>query len=256
VERTERPLRERQRVTRRPSPRPAWRSPFVLVSAGALVVAAAIILLNQKPAPAPGSDFIQPPINWSSAVTDGQTAGSANAPVTLEVYADYQCPVCSRFDREELASLKASFIDTGILRIVAKDIAILGAPGARDESLELAVGARCAADQGKFWAYHDLVYWNQQRENKGDYTAEFVSAIANRAGVNLSTWKDCVDGKEARAAVQAASAAALAAGINSTPTIVLNGGAPAAGLPDLQALGASIQNLAKSAASPAPSATP
>jgi protein-disulfide isomerase len=176
-------------------------------------------------------------------VTDGETAGSPTAPVTLTVYADFQCPICGRFVREQLGNLKTQFIDTGILRVESRDLAILGR-GTPDESLALATGARCSADQGRYWAYHDLVYWNQQRENQGDYTAEFIRSIAIRAGVDTAKWDSCIAGTTARAAVLQASQAALSAGINSTPTLSLNGSTPVAGLPDAQSLITRIRSLA------------
>lgn len=243
LDRTERPIRERPRVAK-PRRRPAWQSPFALVSVAAVLVVAAIIVLNQKASPsASGDGLVQPPTNWSASVTDGETAGRADAPVTLAVYADFQCPICGRFAREQLGNLKTQFIDTGLLRVESHDIAILGS-GTRDELVELATGARCAADQGKYWAYHDLVYWNQQRENQGDYTAEFIRSIAIRAGADGATWDTCMSGTAARAAVRQDASAALQAGINSTPRLGFNGGTPVAGLPDAQSLIARIQSLA------------
>jgi protein-disulfide isomerase len=251
LERRDRPLRERPR-TARPTRRrrPIWQSPFVLVSAAALAVALAVILLNVKPAPSTGASLILPPTTWSSSATDGETAGSPNAPVTMDLYADFQCPVCGRFVRDQLGALKTEFIDTGTLRIVAKDIAFLG-KGAANESLEIATGARCAAAQNLYWPFHDLIYWNQQGENVGAYTSEFIRSVAARAGVDLSKWDTCVGGDADRAIVQRDTATALGQGINSTPTIVLNGGAPAVGLPDAAALAGEIRTLAAGVQPPA-----
>lgn len=256
VEREDRFPRDRARSPRRPTRPPLWRSPFALVSIGALLVVAAVIFLNQKPAASSGNGLIIPSVSWAASVTDGETAGRADAPVTLDIYADFQCPICGRFAREQLAGLKTEFVDTGMLRIVAKDIAILGT-GTRNESVELAVGARCAADQGKYWAFHDLVYWNQQGENLGEYTPELIASFAKGAGVDQGAWDTCIAGNAARAAVKADSAAALAAGIQSTPTLALNGGTPVPGLPDAEALKNSIQALAAAAnSSPAASSSP
>lgn len=260
LDRHDRPIRERTRISsRRPPRRPAWQSPFVLVSAAALVVAAAIILLNQKPAPtAPVGELITPPLTYAADIMDGEVLGRADAPVLLEVYADFQCPVCARWDREQLGKLKTQLVDAGILRIQARDIAFLGG-GAFDESLELATGARCAAEQNRYWPFHDLIYWNQGRENRGDHDAGFIAAVADRAGLDRTAWDACVARQDGRDAVKAATATALARGINSTPTVALNGGTPVAGLPDLNALIAQIQGLAGlpgATLAPVPSAVP
>lgn len=260
LERHDRPIRDRSRAsTRRPPKRPIWQSPFAVVSAAALVVAVAIIVLNQKPVPSPSTvDLVTPPIAYAADIVDGETLGRAGAPVLMEVWSDFQCPFCARFVREQFGTLKTRFVDAGILRIQARDIAILGT-GERDESLELATGAACAAQQNRYWAYHDLVLWNQGRENQGDHSPEFLAAVADRAGVDRTAWDSCVAADDVRNALKTQTTAALRAGINATPTIALNGGTPIPGLPDANALIAAIQELAGATTgspSPVPSAAP
>ena len=260
VERQGRPIRDRSRTSpHRPARRPAWQSPFVLVSAAALVVAVVIIVLNQKPStPGPTDALITPPLSYAADIVDGERLGRADAPVTLEVWADFQCPVCGRFDREQLGTLKTQLVDTGLLRIEARDLAFLGR-GDRDESLELGTGARCAAAQDRYWQFHDLVYWNQRHENQGDYDAAFITTVADRSGVDRTAWDACMAGDEVRASLKADTQVALGQGINSTPTIALNGGSRVAGLPDLNTLIAQIQQAAGQAGAtltPVPSPVP
>jgi protein-disulfide isomerase len=252
MERQDRSQRPRPRPGRRPA-RPAWQSPFAIVTVGALVVALAIIILNQRPSGGTGGALTVPPLSYATETVDGTNLGPADAPVVLAVYSDFQCPVCGRFVREQLGSLITGFVDKGILRIESHDIPILGR-GTPDESVELATGARCAADQGRYWQFHDYVFWNQQNENQGDYSADFIRSIATASGVDVTAWDACVAGTDARATVKKDAAAALAAGINSTPRISLNGSTPVAGLPDAPTLISQIQALA-SAASPSASAT-
>jgi protein-disulfide isomerase len=258
-ERDERLLRDRPRVSTRRQRRPAWQSPFVLVSALALVAAVAIILLNQKPAPSTSAvELLTPPITYQADQLDGESLGRADAPVVLEVYSDFQCPVCARFVRELYPTLKSQVVDTGMLRIQARDIAFLGAGRDPDESLELATGAVCAAEQNRYWTFHDLLFWNQGRENRGDHNAEFIAAVADRVGVDRTAWDACTAGDQVRDGIRAQTQVALGKGIDATPTLVLNGGAPAAGIPDLGQLIAQIQSLAGGgpSMSPAPTTTP
>jgi len=258
LERRDRPIRDRARAsTRRPPSRPAWQSPFVLVSAAALVVAVAIIVLNQKPAASTntGGELFTPPITYTADLVDGDSMGLASAPVVMEVWSDYQCPVCGRFVREQYAALKTQFVETGVLRIQARDIAFLGG-GDRDESLELTAGAMCAARQDRYWSFHDFIFWNQGRENAGDYSARYLEGIANRSGVNRTEWDACMESDEVRDEIRAATAQALGAGINSTPTISLNDGTPVPGLPDADALIAAIRAMADAAGSSTPTTVP
>ena len=260
LERRDRPIRDRSRASaRRPARRPAWQSPIAVVSAAALVVAVAIVVLNQKPTPSLSTgDLLTPPIAYAADIVDGETLGRADAPVLMEVWSDFQCPFCARFVREQFGTLKTQFVDTGILRIQARDIAILGT-GDGDESLELATGAACAGKQNRYWAFHDLVMWNQGRENQGDHSPEFLAAVADRAGVDRAAWDACMAAGDVRNAVKAQTIAARRAGVDATPTIALNGGTPIPGLPDANALIATIQELARATTgppSPAPSTVP
>lgn len=248
-ERQDRDPRERPRITRPATKRPVWRSPLVLMTAAAVVVAGAVIFLNQKPQPTTtGGDLFSPPIVYAADIVNGESLGKADAPVVLEVYSDFQCPVCARFVREQFPTLKTQLVDTGMLRIESRDIAILGV-GAGNESIELATGARCAAVQGKYWSYHDFIFWNQGAENQGDHNPAYLAAIANRVGVDRTAWDACMTDDTVRTSIQADTGAALRAGINSTPTLVLNGGTPAAGLPDANALITLIQQLAATSTS-------
>lgn len=186
-------------------------------------------------------------MSYAVEIVSGESLGSADAPVVLEVYSDFQCPICGRFVRDQFPTLKRQFVDTGVLRIESHDIAFLGT-GNPDESVELATGARCAAAQNRYWQFHDLVFWNQGGENRGDHDAAYLAAVANRAGVDRAVWDTCMAEDAVRNSVQADTSKALGVGINATPTLVLNGSAPVAGLPDAASLIARIQELAAAAA--------
>lgn len=229
------------------------------MTVAAVVIGAAVVLLSTRPQPTTsGGSLFGPPITYTADIVAGESLGSADAPVVLEVYSDFQCPVCARFVRDQFPTLKRQFIDTGVLRIESHDIAFLGS-GSPDESVELATGARCAAAEDRYWQFHDLVFWNEGAENHGDHNAAYLAAVGNRAGVDRAAWDTCMAGDAVRSSVHADTSKALGAGINATPTLVLNGGAPATGLPDAASLIARIQELAAAAApsgSPAPTTAP
>ncbi|MBI2776768.1 MAG: thioredoxin domain-containing protein [Chloroflexi bacterium] len=250
--RLERPIRPRPRVTARPGPRPLWQSPMVLVTVIAILATAVVIAVNLKPRPGPtGFGLRVPPASYAADLVSGDALGKANAPVRLEIWSDFQCPVCARLAVEQLPTLETRFVDTGLLRIEARDIAILGT-GTPDESLELATGAVCAARQNRYWPFHDLVFWNQGRENRGDHNAAFIESVADKAGLDRTAWDACVAAADARGSVKTETISALGIGIRGTPTISLNGGTPVAGLPDANALIAQIQALVDAAASASP----
>jgi protein-disulfide isomerase len=148
-----------------------------------------------------------------------------------------------------MALLVREFVVPGTLRIEARDIDILG-QGTPNESLELAVGAACAAPQDRYWQFHDYVFWNQGRENLGDHDAAFITGIADAVGVDRAAWDACVALPDARTATTARTSAALAQGINSTPTLVING-QQFVGVPNYDQLADVIRQLAESPGPPA-----
>lgn len=244
--RLDHPAAPRRRSTRN-QPKPRWQSPVVLVTAAAVLIGIAVIAFARPPATTPGAELVNPPTAYAAALVDGEAAGAADAPVVLELYSDFQCPACRQFVTQQLPRLISEFVQPGILRIEARDIDILGT-GTPSESLQLAAGATCAAAQNRYWQFHDYVFWNQGRENKGDHDAAFIARVADAAGVDRTAWDTCVAGPEARAAVTATTSAALGLGINQTPTLVVNG-QRFAGVPNYDQLAALIRQLA---ASPVP----
>lgn len=217
--RREQPHRPR---SRHPEARPAWRSPFALATLGALAVGLAIVAIAWKPAPSPTRDLVAGPVSYAAELTDGGTLGSAAAPVVMQLYADFQCPACKAFVTLELPKLVTDYVVPGTLRIETHDIDVLG-KGSADESLNLAVGAACAAEQDRYWPFHDLVFWNQGRENRGDHDSAFIAAVADRAGLDIASWTACTARSDISRAVKNGTAAARQAGIQYTPTLIVNG---------------------------------
>jgi protein-disulfide isomerase len=221
---------------------------MAIVSVGALALALVVIFINQKPSAA-GGKLLTPPASYAGATVKDATLGSPTAPVVLSVWSDFQCPFCGRFVRDQFANLKIQFVDTGILRIEAHDIDIVGRGTVNNESIELATGARCAAAQGKYWTYHDYVFWNQLGENVGDYNSDYIASIATASGLDMTAFNKCVAGNTERAAVIAETNAAHQLGVASTPTWSLNGGALTPGVPNASSLATRIQALANAASS-------
>jgi protein-disulfide isomerase len=205
----------------------------MLVSGLALAAAVIVtIALAQKAAPprASGTDgLVLSTTSYPQGLISGQALGRLDAPVTLEVWSDFQCPYCGMFARTYLPRLVSDFVAAGQLRIVARDVAFVDR-GTSTESADAAVAAACSADQGRYWQYHDLLFWNQNGENNGAFDDNRLGAMADKLVLDRPSWDACrADPKRARA-VAATTSDAVAAGINSTPTLVLNG-AVNAGLP-------------------------
>jgi protein-disulfide isomerase len=222
------------------------------VSIGAVAVAIVLIVFFAAKPPDPSAGIVIPTTDWSSAQVDGETAGAADAKVAVEIYSDFQCPYCGRFAREYLPRLVADYVNTGSVRLVAHDIDIVGR-GVTSESARAAAGAYCASVQGKYWQYHDIVMWNQAGENLGAFSDDRLTAMAQKVDLDLTAWKACYSDGSHRQAVIDETRTAATLGVNSTPSLVLNG-TLIPGLPSSYAvLASNIATLI--AASPAPSAS-
>jgi protein-disulfide isomerase len=161
-----------------------------------------------------------------SVASSGRTVGSSNAPHTLDIWVDFQCPACRDFFTDVEPQIMANYIETGKVKLVFHDYIIIDQVRGGTESLDAANAAMCANDQGQFWKYHDWLFANQHEEGSGAFSKTRLKAIARSAAiVDLNSFNSCVDGGNHNAEV---SAEKLPTGAIGTPTLVVDGGTPLA----------------------------
>lgn len=146
------------------------------------------------------------------------TIASPNAKVTIVEFSDFQCPFCSRFHTTVEAQLMKDYVQTGQVTFVYKHSAFLG-----QESVWSAQAAECAADQGKFWDYHDLLFTRQNGENQGAFNKDKLTGFAKEMGLDMTKFEPCLTNDETLARVQADTQEGQAAGVRGTPTFFING---------------------------------
>ena len=156
-------------------------------------------------------------------VTSGRTVGNASAPVTIDIYVDYQCAACSVLYRSVLPQVIETYVMPGKARIVSHDLMWVNlAVETGQESLDAANAARCAADQGQFATYQAWLFANQGTEGGGAFSKARLVGIAEQAGLDGVTFKACVDSGRHNAEVLAESDAA-ATTLSGVPSILVNG---------------------------------
>jgi protein-disulfide isomerase len=187
-----------------------------------VVVGALVLTSGRGGEPTNQLGIVRPPDSTIATYAEGDGLGPMGAPVTLEVWSDYQCPVCGRFAREYLPRLVNTFVAAGELRIVERSIDILGA-GDPNESLDAAAGASCAGQQGAYWQFHDILMWNQDGENERAFSRDRLAAMATQVGLDRDELMSCVDDPAVRSAITDRTRQAAADGIDRTPTFVVNG---------------------------------
>jgi protein-disulfide isomerase len=112
----------------------------------------------------------------------GITLGSPTAPVTLQEFADLQCPFCREYTLSVFPTLVANYVRTGKLRMEFHNFDIIG-----PDSIKASKMAEAAGQQNRLWNFADLFYNNQQEENSGYVTDQFLTQIAGGVpGLNVS----------------------------------------------------------------------
>lgn len=176
------------------------------------------------PTPQPSSSA--PVIVQGVTTGDMPILGNKDAKVTVVEYADYQCPFCEQVYKQVWPQLKKDYVDTGKIQFAYRDFAFLGKPStdpAGDESTNASNAARCANDQGAFWQYHDYLFDHQGQEDSGTFSKDNLKQFAADLGLNTTQFDQCVDNDTHVKDVQADMQAATNYGVQSTPTMFVNG---------------------------------
>lgn len=218
--------------------KPAWRETLdswggftVIGAVGAAVVIGALLVFLNRPGASENSETYVAR-DHAGATQDGKVLGDPNAPVRLIMFSDFQCPHCRTFWSEVEEGLVEEYVGPGQASLEYRDYAFLG-----PESATAAAAAACAADQDRFWDYHDLLFLRQGRANSGVFSDNNLKRYADTIASEFDdfdkdAWEDCFDGGTYEADVQASTQSAAQQGIASTPTVLVNG-APIEGSRDL-----------------------
>jgi len=204
-------------------PRPARRLGLGALSAlgivGGIAVVALAVVLGARPAPATA----EPPVVTivhvpADLAMDGFVLGRADAPVTIDLYEDFQCPACEGWGRNVFPSLASNELTAGRARIVFHDLAFLG-----PESTDAGRAAFAAAQQGRFWDMWATLFANQGRENSGAFSRDRLIAMADQLGLDVTRFEADMESSAAQVALERSRADAGGAGVTSTPTLIIDG---------------------------------
>ncbi len=188
---------------------------------------------GQPAAQAPSAQPVDPS---AFTVRDANRQGDKAAKVSIVEFSDFQCPYCERFHTTVEANLIKQYVDTGKATFVYKHIAILG-----QESVWAAQAAECAADQGKFWQFHDLLFDKQSGENQGAFNKDKLLGFAQELKLDMTKFEPCLNQDQTADRVQADSQEGQKAGVRGTPTFFING-KPLVGAQPIEAFQAAIES--------------
>lgn len=154
---------------------------------------------------------------------DRNSMGDPTAPIKVEEFSDFQCPYCRLFADEEEQAIIENYVNTGKVYFTYTPFAFLDGNAIDGESKSAAQAAYCAADQNKFWEYHDVLFANQNSENAGDFADKRLIAFAEKLGLDMGEFRSCFNGKTYRQQVLDDLTRGRSLGVSATPTFFING---------------------------------
>lgn len=200
------------------------RNKMIATVVAALVAVAAVMLLA---AGCGGSDSSSPvtpagveEVNalLAGVPMSGNRLGNPSAPVTIEEFADIQCPFCAQASATVVPQLVERFVRPGTASMVFRTMAFIG-----DDSTRGALAAQAAAKQDKMWPFVETLYKNQGGENSGWVSDGLLKGTATALGMDVAAFDADRAAAAAQTALDADQAGAQDQGVNSTPTFVITG---------------------------------
>jgi protein-disulfide isomerase len=154
------------------------------------------------------------PVNSPAPATD---ITATKGVVTIEEFGDYQCPPCGAL-HPTLKTLKNEYGNR--IKLVFYHFPLTQI---HNHALEASYAAAAAGLQGKFWEMHNLLYENQSAWSEvGDFRPIAIS-FARQIGLDTTRFTRDMNGLKVMALVSADEQRANALGVNSTPTVFING---------------------------------
>src|SRR6476646_8530871 len=191
---------------------------YALFAAVAVIGVAALAYLLFKPA------TVSIPVNVTIQPSDtsgfrGYLKGSADAPVEITEYADYQCPFCQTFATLQMPTIEERLIKTGRLRWRYRDFPLQQHPFSR----LAAHSAACADEQGKYWEQHEKIYEGQSEWSAVRDAGGIFRRYAQGNSLDLAKYDACMSAGKYAGRIQASYDEGTRVGVSSTPTLLVGG---------------------------------
>jgi protein-disulfide isomerase len=203
--------RQRSAVSRRRD-----RSPLQLWGPIVLLVVAVVVGIAYQSARS-NSHTTQAVPAHALGPNGGELLGRPSAPVLVQEYGDFQCPICGEWERTVYPTVR-QLVDQGRIRFEYHPIAFIG-----PESVAAANAAEAAGDEGRFWAYHDLLFADQAPENSGALTTDRLLELGRQIGLTSPQFRQKLRDGTYDNWIRQATDRASQRGVTATPTVLVNG---------------------------------
>jgi protein-disulfide isomerase len=171
-----------------------------------------------------------PQVDAPEEVSAANIDGPAAAPVSIVEFGDFGCPSCRAWHNSGIKDqLQADFGDQ--ISFTFRHFPVI-----TNQSPKAAEAGQCAAEQDRFWEFHDYIY---EQTPQGALSIDQLKSYAAAIGLESGQFNQCLDSGQYASYVANDQGAALAAGARGTPTFFING--QQVGF-SYQAMAATIQN--------------
>jgi protein-disulfide isomerase len=201
-----------------------------LTQLGGVVLVAAVVVAvlvaissgggsSTKSVPSGGAaaDAGDAPTLLSGLPQSGLTLGKTSAPVTLVEFNDMQCPICRDYTSAVFPTLVKRYVRTGKVRMEMRLQSFIG-----PDSVTAGRAVAAAARQNRAWTFADIFYTNQQQENSGYVTPDFVRSIAAATpGLDQAQLVRDAAAPASAQALKDGTAAFDARGLTGTPSFLI-----------------------------------
>jgi protein-disulfide isomerase len=143
---------------------------------------------------------------------DSPSLGSKSAPVTIVEFSDFECSL----SRQAFPIIREMVSIYGNnLRYIYRHFPL---DSIHPDAFNAALAAECANEQGKFWAYHDKLFLNQDKLD-----IDSLKSYAVETGLDAARFNNCLDGGQYREKINRDLSDGIFAGVGGTPTWFIDG---------------------------------
>ncbi|MYJ27277.1 MAG: thioredoxin domain-containing protein [Cenarchaeum sp. SB0672_bin_9] len=144
--------------------------------------------------------------------------GSADAPVTIIEFGDYQCPRCKSWFENTKPQIDSDYINAGSVNLYFVDVDYIGG-----DSHTASVATYCAQEQDMYWEYHGALYENQRGIHSGWASASSLVGFANDMGLDTAEFEACLQSSEQRDRLDFNVEQGINQGVRGTPHFIIVG---------------------------------
>jgi len=188
-----------------------------VVVIGALLVAFSLIYPNLKSVGEIATVVANPRQN-----AEDTAIGDPSAPITIDVFEDFQCPACVHYTEEVERRITETYVNTGEVYYVFHHYTFIDSNSISKESHQAANASMCAMEQDKFWEYHDILFANWNGENAGAFSDRRLVAFAETLDLDMDLFTACFEENRYQAEIQADFELGVGMGVTGTPSVFVN----------------------------------